>query len=83
MESWHDETPYRDDDPESRLEQTTSGIPDHTMTDKAARKTTGLETMEIPTMTTNQNLGSRNIPIPLAGNVLEHTVTDIENIAIG
>jgi hypothetical protein len=38
--------------------------------------------MEIPTMTTDQNPGSRNIPIPLAGNVLEHTATDAENMAI-
>jgi hypothetical protein len=52
------------------------------MTNKAARKTTSLETTEIPTMTTNQNPGSRNIPIPLTGNVLEHTATDTENIAI-
>jgi hypothetical protein len=74
--------PYRDNNPESHLEQTTSGIPDHIITDKAAQKTTGLETTEILIMTTNQNPGSRNIPIPLAGNVLEHTVTDAKNIAI-
>jgi hypothetical protein len=38
--------------------------------------------MEIPIMTTDQNLGSGNIPIPLAGNVLEHTIIDVENMAI-
>jgi hypothetical protein len=36
MESQHDEMPYRDDDPESHLEQTTSGIPDYITTNKAA-----------------------------------------------
>jgi hypothetical protein len=82
MESWYNETPYRDDDPESHLEQTTSGILDHIMTDKAARKTTSLETIEILIMTTNQNPGSGNIPIPLTGNILEHTAIDAENIAI-
>jgi hypothetical protein len=82
MESQHDETPYRDDDPESHLEQTTSRILDHIMTNKAAQKTTSLEIIEILIITTNQNLGSRNIPIPLIGNVLEHTTIDAENIAI-
>jgi hypothetical protein len=38
--------------------------------------------MEILIITTNQNPGSGNIPIPLIGNVLEHTIIDAENIAI-
>jgi hypothetical protein len=36
MESWHNKTPYGDDDLETHLEQITSGIPDHIITDKAA-----------------------------------------------
>jgi hypothetical protein len=82
MESRHNKTPYRDNNPESCLEQTTSRIPDHIITNKAAWKTTSLETTEIPIITTNQNPGSRNIPIPLTENILEHTIIDAENIAI-
>jgi hypothetical protein len=36
MESQHNKMPYRDNDLESHLEQTTSGILDYIMTDKAA-----------------------------------------------
>jgi hypothetical protein len=74
--------PYRDNNPESCLEQTTSRILDYIITNKAAQKTTSLEIIEILIITTDQNPGSRNIPIPLTGNILEHTIIDIENIAI-